>query len=82
MIPKETIDKIFETARVEEVVGDFVTLKRRGVNLLGNCLATVVVARWEGEFDDVRASVFGTPNEKALDLAEGEVAFAEAEELG
>lgn len=37
MIPKETIDKIFETARVEEVVGDFVTLKRRGVNLLGNC---------------------------------------------
>ncbi len=37
MIPKETIDKIFDTARVEEVVGDFVTLKRRGVNLLGNC---------------------------------------------
>ena len=37
MIPKETIDKIFETARVEEVVGDFVSLKRRGVNLLGNC---------------------------------------------
>jgi len=37
LIPKETIDKIFETARVEEVVGDFVTLKRRGVNLLGNC---------------------------------------------
>jgi DNA primase len=37
VIPKETIDKIFETARVEEVVGDFVTLKRRGVNLLGNC---------------------------------------------
>ena len=37
MIPKETIDKIFDTARVEEVVGDFVSLKRRGVNLLGNC---------------------------------------------
>jgi len=23
---------------------------RTGVNVLGNCLATVVVARWEGEF--------------------------------
>jgi proton glutamate symport protein len=25
---------------------------RTGVNMLGNCLATVVVAKWEGEFDD------------------------------
>lgn len=37
MIPKETIDNIFDSARIEEVVGDFVTLKKRGVNLLGNC---------------------------------------------
>lgn len=37
MIPKDTIDKIFETARIEEVVGDFVILKRRGANLLGVC---------------------------------------------
>jgi DNA primase len=37
MIPKETIDTIFDTARIEEVVGDFVTLKKRGANLLGNC---------------------------------------------
>lgn len=37
MIPKETIDVIFETARIDEVVGDFVQLKKRGVNLLGNC---------------------------------------------
>ncbi|MGZ3864014.1 MAG: DNA primase [Bacteroidia bacterium] len=37
MIPKDTIDKIFETARVEEVVGDFITLKKRGANLLGLC---------------------------------------------
>ncbi len=37
MIPKETIDQIFETARIEEVVGDFVALKKRGVNYLGNC---------------------------------------------
>jgi len=37
MIPKETIDKIFETARVEEVVGEYIQLKKRGINLLGSC---------------------------------------------
>ena len=37
MIPKDTIDQIFETARIEEVVGGFVTLKKRGVNYIGNC---------------------------------------------
>tara|TARA_Y100001933_G_scaffold207020_1_gene210066 strand:- start:284 stop:391 length:108 start_codon:yes stop_codon:yes gene_type:complete len=29
MIPKETVDLIFETARVEEIVSDFVTLKKK-----------------------------------------------------
>lgn len=28
---------------------------RTSVNVLGNCLATVVIARWEGEFDPTRA---------------------------
>ncbi|MFN7014416.1 MAG: CHC2 zinc finger domain-containing protein, partial [Bacteroidia bacterium] len=37
MIKKETIDTILQTARIEEVIGDFVSLKRRGVNLLGLC---------------------------------------------
>lgn len=37
MIPKETVDKIIDEARVDEVVGDFVALKKRGVNFLGNC---------------------------------------------
>lgn len=37
MITKNTVDQIIETARVEEVVGDFVTLKKRGANLLGLC---------------------------------------------
>lgn len=35
MIPKETIDKIFEAALIEEVVGDFVNLKKRGSNYVG-----------------------------------------------
>jgi len=26
-------------------------MARTSINLVGNCLATVVMARWEGEFD-------------------------------
>ncbi len=37
MIKPEDIQTIVETARIEEVVGDFVTLKRRGVNYIGLC---------------------------------------------
>ncbi|MBQ9705644.1 MAG: hypothetical protein IJV55_05620, partial [Paludibacteraceae bacterium] len=37
MIPKETIDQIYTTARIEEVIGDYMTLRRRGANLWGNC---------------------------------------------
>ncbi|HQO87129.1 MAG TPA: DNA primase, partial [Bacteroidia bacterium] len=37
MIPKETVELIIETSRIEEVVGDFVSLKKRGANLLGLC---------------------------------------------
>ncbi len=37
MIKPETIQTILETAHVEEVVGDFVSLKKRGVNYLGLC---------------------------------------------
>ncbi|HRB70646.1 DNA primase [Flavobacterium sp. WV_118_3] len=35
MIAQNTIDTVFETARVEEVIGDFVQLKRAGSNLKG-----------------------------------------------
>lgn len=37
MISQKTIQTIFETAKIEEVVGDFVKLTRRGVNYIGNC---------------------------------------------
>lgn len=37
MIPRETIDRIFAAAKIEEVVGDYVTLHRRGANLIGLC---------------------------------------------
>ena len=35
MISKATIDTVYETARVEEVIGDFVQLKRAGSNFKG-----------------------------------------------
>jgi DNA primase len=37
MILPKTIQEITDAARVEEVVGDFVTLKRRGSNWIGLC---------------------------------------------
>ena len=59
-------------------IDELMDMGRTCVNLVGNCLATIVVARWEGEFDDKRAAVFGTAEEMELDLREGEIAFAEA----
>ena len=35
MISKATIDQVFDTARVEEVIGDFVQLKKSGSNFKG-----------------------------------------------
>ncbi len=37
MIPRETIDRIYATAKIEDVIGDYMSLRRRGANLWGNC---------------------------------------------
>lgn len=37
MIPRETIDRVFSAAKIEEVVSDYVSLKRRGANMIGLC---------------------------------------------
>ena len=37
MIPRETIERIYAAAKIEEVVSDYVTLKKRGANLIGLC---------------------------------------------
>jgi proton glutamate symport protein len=63
-------------------VDELMDMGRTCVNVIGNCLATCVVARWEGEFDDERARVFGTPEEARLDLAAGEPAFARSAGMG
>ncbi|GAB4258010.1 MAG: DNA primase [Vicingaceae bacterium] len=37
MITKDTIDEIYRVAIIEDVINDFVPLKKRGANLLGLC---------------------------------------------
>ena len=37
MIPRETIERIHAAAKIEEVVSDYVTLRKRGANLIGLC---------------------------------------------
>ena len=70
-LPVEGVAVIFA---VDEVMD----MARTSVNVLGNCLATVVIARWEGAFDESRARDFGTPAEIEYELARGEVALAQA----
>jgi proton glutamate symport protein len=36
-------------------IDELMDMARTAVNVIGNCLATAVIARWEGEFDDVAA---------------------------
>lgn len=36
-IPEPIVEEIMNTSRIEEIVGDFVTLKKRGANMLGLC---------------------------------------------
>ena len=59
-------------------VDELMDMGRTAVNVIGNCLATVVVARWEREFNENRARVFGTAEEAKSDLKSGDVAFADA----
>ncbi len=37
MIDRSTIERILDAAKIEEVVSDFVALRKRGVNLIGLC---------------------------------------------
>ncbi len=47
-------------------VDELLDMARTSVNVIGNCLASVVVARWEGEFDDAKAEAnFGDAAIKA-----------------
>lgn len=51
-------------------VDHFLDMGRTSINLLGNCVAAAVVARWEGVLDDEKMAAFGMPahGEEALDV--------------
>lgn len=36
-ISDKSVQEIYDAAKIDEVVGDYVHLKRRGINLIGNC---------------------------------------------
>jgi proton glutamate symport protein len=36
-------------------IDELMDMVRTSLNVLGNCLATIVIARWEGEFDDSKS---------------------------
>ena len=48
-------------------VDELMDMARTTVNLIGNCLASCVMARWEGEFDDGAA-----PNSRPAAVESGE----------
>jgi proton glutamate symport protein len=41
-------------------IDELMDMARTAVNVVGNCLATAVIARWEGEFDENMAKNFNT----------------------
>jgi Na+/H+-dicarboxylate symporter len=63
-------------------IDELMDMGRTCVNVIGNCLATVVVARWEREFDEERAKVFGTSGEVQMDLKSSNPALADAAQQG
>jgi proton glutamate symport protein len=53
-----TFNLPLEGAAILLGIDQLLDMGRTAVNVMGNCLATVVVARWEGEFDDDRMQQF------------------------
>jgi len=46
-------------------IDQIMDMGRTAVNVMGNCIATAVVARWEGVFDDERMKTFSTVRKAA-----------------
>lgn len=44
-------------------IDELMDMARTATNVIGNCLATAVIARWEGEFDDEKAIAFSNDPE-------------------
>lgn len=49
-------------------IDELMDMARTAVNVVGNCLATAVVARWEGEFDDKAAKDYTPEKSEVLEI--------------
>ena len=47
-----------EGAAILLAIDQILDMARTSVNVMGNCIATAVVARWEGVFDDEKMKAF------------------------
>ena len=68
-----SFDLPLEAVAVILGVDELMDMARTTVNLIGNCLATCIMARWEGEFDDAATGVLPgeEPTAPAGDVASG-----------
>jgi proton glutamate symport protein len=53
-----TFNLPLEGAAILLGIDQILDMGRTAVNVMGNCIATVVVSRWEGEFDDAKMRQF------------------------
>jgi proton glutamate symport protein len=53
-----TFNLPLEGAAILLAIDQIMDMGRTAVNVMGNCIATAVVARWEGVFDDARMRAF------------------------
>ena len=54
-----------ESAAILLGIDQVMDMGRTAVNVMGNCIATAVVARWEGVFDDAKMRTFEAQDRKA-----------------
>jgi len=50
--------EMLEGAAILLAIDQILDMGRTSVNVMGNCIATAVVARWEGVFDDAKMKAF------------------------
>ncbi len=58
-----TFNLPMEGAAILLAIDQIMDMGRTAVNVMGNCIATAVVARWEGVFDDQRMRAFAAGTE-------------------
>ncbi len=55
-----------EGAAILSAIDQILDMGRTSVNVMGNCIATAVVARWEGVFDDEKMKAFATHSQRLI----------------